>query len=591
VPVGGIVIAGAALAATAIAAVAVAGAGVIVVREGARAVMACGQELQAMAQENLRMQRALQNAARRYDAQIREQASAQDAARNLTLRSQLAEQHRQHQQVCTALNAQLQAVQTVPEIDQAAVQALCDQLFAAEPPALAPRFDRLSGWANKVHQAIILAEQLGQKLQGFTVGPHQGLFKTDFLQELHQESLQQLRSLETQADFVDAQNPPDVSACQNALAALSYLDRRMKEMELIAPERRQQRLLALAAIERAQQALGQRLDSAPADNELIGMQVVMQTINDAARALEKLEFSTAQGIAESAQQHLQALADVAMRQRQRNLELFLQRLHQQVEPLRAIDELRAPVAAWLERYEQIARNASQQIEATWQQLTGSGGLVETAERLQQQALQALLRQGAQSLSELSQHILEEMGYQVETQQEANGSQMLIGRQGQRRFYVTLSETGSMSLRAEGFGNASCKPTLERFLSRIKEQGAIGVWQQQFSLSEAVQRLTGILQEAGLNVKIEPGENGATVLASGTVQAAATVSYDGAASFSPALNQIYQQWIEQVRSSESMTQRAPDEASERLEHLDEEWARRQQLAQEQHEAFALREYHA
>ena len=100
-----------------------------------------------------------------------------------------------------------------------------------------------------------------------------------------------------------------------------------------------------------------------------------------------------------------------------------------------------------------------------------------------------------------------------------------------------------------------------------------------------------MQEAGLNVKIEPGENGATVLASGTVQAAATVSYDGAASFSPALNQIYQQWIEQVRSSESMTQRAPDEASERLVHLDEEWARRQQLAQEQHEAFALREYHA
>lgn len=589
-PVGGIVVAGAAVAVTALAAVAIAGAGVIVVREGGRAVMACGQELQVMAKENRRLQRALHDAARRYESQLRDKAATLDLQHIAQLRTQLEEQRRQQQQreqFLAAVQNRLQAASRQQEIDRGAVQTLCDQLLAADPPASGVRLERLAGWANKVHQAIVLAEQLGLLLQRFTTGPYQGLFKTQFLQDLHQETLQQLRGLEAEADLVSAQNPPDVGTYQQVLAALSYLDRRMKEMDLLVPDRFQQRQNAWATIEQARQMLDRMFTANVTQNELAGLQIAAQTIDDALTTMDTLEFSKAQGIAEAAQQHLQTVTDVTAQQRHHNLSLFLHRLHQQVAPLRSLEALQKQVDLWLEHYRQVADLPPQQVEAAWTLLGGDGGLASRAEQLQQQALQILLWQSGQSLAALSQNTLEAMGYQVETLPTEADTQLLLGRQGQRRFYVTLSEMGSMSLRAEGFGNTSCKPEMEDFLRRMKEHGTVGVWQQQFSLTESVQRLSHMLQEAGLNVKIEPSENGATVLASGTV-GTARVSYDGTTSFSPEMNQLYREWIEQVRSLNGTTAKQ-DEALSRLDTLDEEWARQQQLAQEQQQSMMLREY--
>lgn len=544
-----------------------------------------------MAKENLRLQRALHNAARRYESQLSAQAVTLDLQRVAQLRTQLEEQRRQQQQreqFLAGVQSRLHSAGRQPEIDREAVQQLCDELLAADPPAPGARFDRLSGWANKVQQAMSLAEQLGRLLQRFTTGPYQGLFKTQFLQDLHQETLQQLSGLESQANLVSAQNPPDIATYQQVLAALSYLDRRMKEMETLIPARLQQRQSAWSAIEQARQMLDRMFPASVTRQELAGLQIAAQTIDDALATLDTFEFSKAQGIAEAAQQHLQTITDVTAQQRHHNLRLFLSRLQQQVAPLRGLEELRASVDLWLERYQQAIDMPPQQVEAVWTLLEGEAGLVKSAEQLQQQALQILLHQSSQSLAALSQTTLEAMGYQVERQPTDDGSQFLVGRQGQRRFYVTLSQSGSMSLRAEGFGNASCKPVLEDFLRRLKDQGTVGVWQQQFSLTESVQRLTQLLQEAGLNVKIEPSENGATVLASGTVGGAARVSYDGTTSFSPELNQLYQQWIEQVRSLNN-TATVRDEAASRLDTLDEEWARRQELAQEQQLSMMQREY--
>jgi hypothetical protein len=399
--------------------------------------------------------------------------------------------------------------------------------------------------------------------------------------------LQQLRGLEAEADLVSAQNPPDVATYHQVLASFSYLDRRMKEMELLVPDRLQQRQHAWTTIEQTRQLFDRMFTATMTQHELAGLQIAAQTIDDALTTMDALEFSKAQGIAEAAQQHLQTLTDVTAQQRQHNLNLFLNRLHQQVAPLRSLDALQKQVDLWLDHYQQVVALPLQQVEAAWKLLEGDDGLVSRAEQLQQHALQILLGQSGQSLATLSQSTLEAMGYQVEALPAEDGTQLLLGRQGQRRFYVTLSDMGSMSLRAEGFGNASCKPEMEDFLRRMKEHGTVGVWQQQFSLTESVQRLSHMLQEAGLNVKIESSENGATVLASGTV-GTARVSYDGTTSFSPEMNQLYQEWIEQVRGLNSTTVKQ-DEALSRLDTLDEEWARQQQWAHQQQQSMLIREH--
>lgn len=537
---GTVVVAGAAVAAAAaLAAVAVAGAGVVVVREGGRAVIGCGRELTAMADENLKMQRALNMSAARYEAQLRQQQVEQVAQQTEAIKAKLVairEAQAKREARLARIQARLNTTVVEPTVDWDAIEHLRADLLAASRPPATPQRERLSGWCKKVERAQDLTTQLAAVLASYRSGANQGLYQTAFLEELLHQVQEKLEALDDQADAVmDGEELESVESLDQVMVELSYLDHRLEEMRVQLPQRRSQRQEALATIERARVALDRAFAKVQNGAQVAGLNVATQALDDALHAIEQYEFTAARAAAEAVLKHVEKLEGAVALQRTRNLNVLLERLKSQVEPLRNLTVLESDVEAWLFEMAHCERLIERDLDAAWAEINRErDGLAAQAEQLHAKAVAELVQQGSESLAALAEETLHDMGYTAGEKESFAGGVQLIAREGARRIFVTLSHSGQMALKLEGFGDDSCQVALDDFLARLKAKGVSGAWQKQFTLSEALQRLVSTLQQAGLNVEIEPSHNGATVLASGKT---ASINYDGELLMSEELQEL------------------------------------------------------
>lgn len=563
-----LVAAGAAAVVTAGVAVAVAGAGVVVAQKTGQTVIACGREMKLMAQENRAMQQALRKAAQKYDERLRhqelERATMQQAETQQRLQEQRAALQRQEQRL-----AKMQRAAAAPEIafDWESIARARAQVLAAEPPTDAAQNHRVSGWWERVRRLRAMTDGLRAALNHFTSGPGKGLFVTVGLDQALQGVEAQLQEYE---DVVDALMRGDATlpaaALENLLATLEFVDGRLQEMRVQTPHRIQQRKAAVDATEKAGAALVQVVARPDVTDYLATIEMLRGMLDEAAEEMTQANFERARSTSEAVLRHLEQMETVLVEQRRANLSVLLAIYRSKVEPLQRLPELTSRVAGWQSEHSRLDRLIEQDIEAAWQQAgRAQTGLFARADVLQQDALDLLLQRQSQMLNDITTESLREMSYQIAQVKDEEGSYFIEARKGQRRMYVTLSEDGQMVVKADGFGDASCKPELQHFLQLLQDKGLHGAWQEKFVLTDSVQRLVRLLHEAGLNVKVEPTDGGVTVLAANLPGAEAHVNYDGSERLSSEMmDRLWQGQIQRGKSYADLTS-----------EMDDEWVRRQE----------------
>jgi hypothetical protein len=547
---------------------AVAGAGAVLVYSTGEAVIACGRELRRMAQENTQMQRAVFQAAAAHEQRLFQEEVARAAAGGVELQAKmLAFRDREQllqRKVRGALAVRSQQRQTV-DAPVDALQQLRDEITAANPLPKKAHEDRHSHWPSKVDRATQMADQLGSMLEVYVGGHAQGLFDASYLTESLAEARRLLQALSAEKISVGiGRANPDVATYSSVISLLTYTSRRLGEMAVQLPQRRDARDKALQVIEECSNLLRGFTADEQAGVHLAGLEMAVKMLESATASVETTDFTAALQTAEAVHEHLKSLKDAVTtgEERQRNLTLLLEVLAQHVEPLKSLPELAPRVADWLARRascEAAARGGD--MEAAWQMLNGNTGLAAQAEDLQQHALKSLQKNSTVGVARLSAEVLREMGYDaaLRPSQESGGMshEFVVGTQGTRQIYVSVAENGETTLKFEGYGNESCKAAYEEFYKRLRAKGVEGAWQSHFELSSAVRNITGILQAAGLDLSIEPSEDGVTILASGQVDGAATVDYDGSMRTSP------QMWEALIRGWQAYTRTALPPTAEQV----------------------------
>lgn len=576
--------AGAAVAAIAVvgAAVAVGGVGVVVAQQTGRAVLACGREMKAMAEQNRAMQRSLQQAALRYEEKLREQERERERLRSAELQQQLEEQReavlrRQHR-----MERMRQAQSSPSEImvDWDAIAKARVEILAGErPPAVMERH-LVSGWEQRLKRVRAMTDGLRLGLEYFVSGPGQGLFVVRGLNEALQNVEQQLRKLEDNAvGVLLGRTTVSASDLESLLVALEYIDGRLQEMRAQEPQKHSQRQAAMSELEQANQALEQAVLKPETASYLTGVEMLQGMLDEASAKIEEAKFERARSTAEAVLNHLEHIEATVAQQRQKNLQVLMQTYRSKVDPLQQLPELAERVARWQQDFERVAQIAVSDIERAWTLVTKPAiGLFSVANELQREALGTLLEHQSSALGQLSQQALQEMGYEIALQSAEDRTRFIEGRLGKQRMYITFSESGEMVVKADGFGDASCQPEMQRFLQIMQDKGVQGAWQEKFILTDALQRMLRLLQEAGLNVKIEPTDDGVTVLASGAPGASAKLNYDGREVVSAAmLDQLWQRQIQEDRAYSDITR-----------EMDDAWEARQNELIRQRDAVLLRE---
>lgn len=556
------------LSAAALAAVAVgvAGAGVIVVREGGRLVLACGHELRAVAGEQLAMQRALRAAARSYEGRLlgerldqQRDAAASAAARLAAARAL----HARVNQELASLRAASQA-DSVAAVDQ--LRLLREQVLAAGPPLSLQSPDlsgRLAAWASRLRQARALSDQIGLGLERYHTGARSRLFVVDGLLATLADARSRLATLDDDASQVLAgATLPDTDQLDSALGDLDYIDRRLIELDAQTPQQIRRRRDALDALALAAVAL-ERAVASPALAEHPALDLAADTLNDASRALDRCEFERAAQLATAATAQVSSQDTAVAAQRQRNVALFLELLEQRVTGLGELPELQAEARAWRERCTQCKTTAASDPAAAW---TQAEALANEAETLQQRALGLLTTAAGRTMSDLTREALVEMGFAAEVRDLAEGRREVVATQSGRQVGVVLSTSGEMTMRFEGFGDTSCQTVQHELIDRLRAKGVVGAWKERFSLSRAVQQTVSLLNRQGLDVRVEPSQGGVTVVASGRVNARSTISYDGTIRADEA-------WTAAVRSGQ-LGDLSTDLAGQAERRAQEEFIRRQ-----------------
>lgn len=576
--------AGAAVAAIAVvgAAVAVGGVGVVVAQQAGRAVLACGREMKAMAEQNRAMQRSLQQAALRYEEKLRQQERERESLRSAELQQRLEEQReavlRRQQRMARMRQAQSSPSEAMIDWD-AITKARAEILAGERPPATAERY-RISGWEQRLKRVRVMTDGLHQGLEYFVSGPGQGLFVLAGLREVLQDAEEQLRKLEDNAvGVLLGRTTVPASDIESLLVTLEYIDDRLQEMRTQAPQKHSQRQAAMAALERANQALERALLKPETANYLVGVEMLQGMLDEASAKFEETKFERARSTAEAVLNHLEHIEATVAQQRQNNLQVLMKTYRSKVDPLLQLPELAERAARWQQDFERIAQIAVSDIERAWTLAAKPAiGLFSVADELQREALSVLLEHQSNALGQLSEQALQEMGYEIARQTAGDGTRFIEGRLGKQRMYITFSESGEMVVKADGFGDASCQPEMQRFLQIMQEKGVQGAWQEKFILTDALQRLLRLLQEAGLNVKVEPTDDGVTVLAFGAPDASARINYDGREFVSAAmLDRLWQGQIQQDNSYADI-----------IRDMDDEWQARQEELYRQHDAMLLRE---
>lgn len=570
VAVPAVAVGGAAIAAIAVVgtAVAVGGVGVVVAQQAGKAVLACGKEMKLMAEQNRAMQHSLQQAAQRYEQQLQQQERERRALSQAELRRWLQDQRettRRRQQRLAKMR-QMQTAPVEAMIDWDAIAKTRDEILAAEGPSGIVTLHRMSGWENRLERMGAMMNGLRQRLDYFVSGPGSGLFVLAGLSDIMQEAETQLRALEADsAKVMLGSATVPAGAVESLLVTLEFLDARLHEMRTQIPHRRSERLAAIEVLDRANQALERAMDAPDAADYLVGVEMVQGMLTEAQAKLDEAKFERARSMAEAILRHLEHIEQTVAQQRQKNLQVLLQTYQSSVKPLQELPELADRVAAWEEESSRIDILAQQDVVRAWSQATKPEiGLFANANELQQEALSLLLKQQSNTLGALSQESLRELGYQIVRTTEDGGSPFIEGHLGKQHMYVTLSESGEMLVKADGFGDASCQPEMKRFLQLLQDKGVQGAWQEKFILTDASQRLLRILQEAGLNARIEPTDNGVTVVASGALTATGQIDFDGREVISEEL--MSKLWQNQVQSGMSY--------AEIIQEMDDEWVRHQ-----------------
>lgn len=525
------------------AAVAVAGVGVVVAQQTGRAVLACGRELKDMAEQNRAMQRSLQQAALRYEEKMRRQEQERERMQRAELQRRLAEQREavQRGQQRLLRMRQAQQVPPTPSFDWDKLAKLRAEILAGEPPSENTQRHQISDWEQRLKSLREMTSGLKQGIEYFVSGPGQGLFVVAGLVDVLKAVEDKLRSFEQSAvEVMLGQKTIPARELENLLVRLEYVDDRLREMRAQVPQKRSQRQTAIEALEKANQGLQKALQNPEAANYVTGAEMLSEMLDQATEHIEAARFEQARATAEAVLHHLQHIEATVSKQRRKNLTVLMEIYRSKVVPLQQIPELASRVDLWRQEFNRIAVIAEKDAEQAWQLVTQpEGGLFAVAEALQQEALALLLQHQAIALSQLSCSTLQEMGYNVVRDTADGGVRFIEAHSGNRRIYVSFSENGDMVVKTDGFGDASCRDAMQEFLKRLQAKGVQGVWQEKFLLTDALQRLVRLLQEAGFDVKVEPTDDGVTVLAHGVANANAKIDYDGRGTISQEmLDQIW-----------------------------------------------------
>lgn len=542
------------------AAVAIGGIGVVVAQQAGKAVLACGREMKAMAEQNRAMQRSLQQAALRYEEKLRQQEREHSSLHSQELQKELQKQRSEVQQREQRMNRLRQRPKSVEMINWDAIEKARAEVLASAPPPAITEHHRISGWEQRLKRVRIMADGLHRGLEYFTSGAGQNLFVLAGLKEMLHDAEQRLRELESNAvDVVLQRATVPASDLETLLATLEYVDGRLQEMRVQIPQKRSQRQATLTMLEQANQALNQTLLRSDATDYVAGLKMLQDMLNEASAKIEEAKFERAFSTAEAVLKHLEHVETMIVQQRQKNLYVLMHTCRMKTDPLEQLPELAERVASWQRDYDSIVQIAASDIERAWTLTTQSvTGLLVVAAELQQAALNILLQHQSSTLAGLTKATLQEMGYEIIHRPEEDDLQFIQGSRGRQRMYVTLSQAGDMRIKADGFGDASCQPEMQKFLQLLQEKGVQGAWQEKFVLTEALQRLLRLLQEAGLNVKVEPTDDGVTVVASGALGATAEINYDGKKIISRALlEQLWRGHIQENKSYDTINQELDD----------------------------------
>lgn len=550
-----------AVAGIALATVAVAGVGIVAVREGSRLVLGCGRQLSAAAMENLESQRKIRRAASEYESQLRMQAEQAVAHKTANLQMQNEARREQRRlQISTLLTTTSKFVIPLQNpIEEEELQSYRDSIVGTTPPPPQPFRDRISGWHGEVQRMSRFAQRLEQSLENYQMGIYQGLFRVEFLRETLQKAQTQLAELEDTAVDVDETNPPRTDILELCQADLEYIYGRLQEFQMRRAEMARQRQTALESIEQAATARETlRIESLQAE-DVTGVEVVDQALQDAATALSACQFIRAHHAAHSALTHLQALNQAVDTQRLHNLLAVLEQLRSQVEPLRELPSLAATVDQWLEGYRSCEEFASKNITLAWERIQAPKiGLADRADALHERALTEIRRLNSISTVHLIEETLKEMGHVATVEGNLNNPDDILQITGEREteaIIVTLGGGGELSLKMEGYEGAECQYAYDTFVNTLQEKGLQATWQQKFTLSESLQRLTRLLKSHGLNVKIEPTHNGYTVLANGNPHQSAMIDFDGRLRTSAELEKVMQKTLDPRGDSYTSIQQA------------------------------------
>lgn len=549
--------------------VAIAGAGVLVARKTARAIIVCGSELKAMADENLALQRQLRAAAANYEREQLQAAQTQRQRNAYELRAQmerLREQERERRRRQESLKERAMPT-TEPAIDWAALDQMRSQVIPdAHPQKIT--WAMASGWPGKVHRLRAWTNQLHQHTVRFEGGANAHLFDVSGLVEMYRKLDSRIADMESQAMGVAVGNtPPSAAIFEEAVAAATYLERRLNEMDALAPERRKLRGKAIQTLWQAQELLRIVLDSSEAVTYLGDVEHISRILDDAERALSKAKFTNAIAGAEAVLRHLQAVRETGQRLRQRNLVLLLDDWRKRIEPLAQFSELKDKVEEWLRNDTTIRTLLESDVASAWEQANRTGGSLDAAETLFQQATNLLLHTTAELLTKNAGECLNDMGYRVDTRM-GDGVRTLIARKTDgKEFYLTIDDLGQMAFKVEGHGDESCQTALREFMDRLKAKGVGAAYQSEFSLGLATQQLVHVLQSKGFDVRIEPTEEGVTVLAEGKPALTGKVGFDGIvrSSLTPEMLDLWRQQVE-----ETLPEQKPPVAI-----AEDEWSRAQQ----------------
>lgn len=552
------------------AAIALAGAGVVTVQAGARTVIACGRELKQMADENRAMQRALTEAARNYEYQLRrdvQNISDQTLSDSIQAR-QCA--HEERTQILHQLRLRMQeySAQSIPQwsiLDQIGDEVLPTNPPQANDPVLwiSPR----TGWVERIQRTATFADQLWNILEAYQSGLYQGLFRTDVLAQILAETRKELDVLHTTAcDVSLGEKLPDTEALAQVLGNLEYVHQRLLEWKLQTPQRQQQRVEAIEAIERALSHLNHAMQKSHTRESLVGLDIASQTLDDALRAVERCEFTKARTSADAVMSHLEKLESTVQDQRRRNLLTLLSFLKQRVEPLQSIPELQPDVYSWLQECSVYEQLLDTDLDRVWDQVEK---LTSMADHLHEQGLLQMMSETRRAFMRIASETLSDMGFEIDVDPD---NATLMARQGTRRVYLSTADTGEVAMKLTGYGDASCQDVQRELLTRLEQKGVIGTWHKRFTLTEAADQMVQMLLQAGLDVSTEPSNEGLTILAVGIPNASATVTFD-----------------ETVRVSQELAEllrRQPTENVE-LSDIETEYRERRQRYQEQMKSLRLR----